>query len=118
MRWPSRSDATGPVSTADEPDAPAAGERRAPSPRAVALTLAAAAVTIVVVLGVLLAVWLTGSGDEAVDTNGITVERVITGPGKGEKPRFLRPSGVAFGPGGDIYVADTGNNRIVVFDSR
>lgn len=41
---------------------------------------------------------------------------VIRGPGKGENPQFSRPMGAAFGPDGRIYVSDTGNNRICVFD--
>lgn len=102
--------------TADEatPDK-AAAER--PSARSVALGLAAAGITLAVVLGILLAVWLMRGGEEEVDTNGIDVEFVITGPGaESETPGFSRPSGVAFGRNGEILVADTGNNRIVVFD--
>ncbi len=43
---------------------------------------------------------------------------VIEGPGTGEQPEFERPLGVAMSPSGDIYVADTGNNRICVFNRR
>lgn len=38
-----------------------------------------------------------------------------TGSGPGE---FLHPEGLSISQSGDIYVADTGNNRIQVFDSR
>lgn len=89
---------------------------RRPGARKVVLTIAAAIVGVAVILGILLAVWLTRGGDDEADTNGINVDKVITGPGTGPTPRFLRPSGVAFGPDGEIYVADTGNNRVVVFD--
>ena len=49
-------------------------------------------------------------------TAGIRVLHVLLGPGVGDKPFFRRPMGAAFGKNGRIYVADTGNNRIVVFD--
>jgi tripartite motif-containing protein 71 len=41
---------------------------------------------------------------------------VLIGPGVGERPFFEKPMGVAFGKGDRVYVADTGNNRICVFD--
>lgn len=37
------------------------------------------------------------------------------GRGRGQ---FIRPRGIALGPRGDLYVADTGNDRIQVLDSR
>lgn len=40
----------------------------------------------------------------------------IAGPGTGSAPKFSRPMGVAWGPNGWIYVADTGNDRVCVFD--
>jgi tripartite motif-containing protein 71 len=43
---------------------------------------------------------------------------VIDGPGTGAVPRFSQPMGVSFGPDGRIYVTDTGNNRVCVFDAR
>jgi len=49
---------------------------------------------------------------------GIRVLRVLYGPGTGDTPFFNKPMGAAFGRNGRIYVADTGNNRIVVFDAR
>ncbi len=49
---------------------------------------------------------------------GIRPLHVIYGPGVGDKPRFSRPMGAAFGKNGRVYVADTGNNRIVVFDKN
>lgn len=42
----------------------------------------------------------------------------IGGPGRGEHPRFSRPLGAAYGPDGRIYVSDSGNDRICVFDSQ
>jgi tripartite motif-containing protein 71 len=49
--------------------------------------------------------------------SGIQPLFVIDGPGTGAKPRFDRPMGAAFGLDGRIYVTDTGNNRVCVFDS-
>lgn len=42
---------------------------------------------------------------------------VIEGPGTGLAPDFSRPLAAAWGPDGRIYVSDTGNSRICVFDS-
>jgi tripartite motif-containing protein 71 len=48
---------------------------------------------------------------------GIRPIFTIEGPGTGASPRFQRPMGAAFGIDGRIYVTDTGNNRVCVFDS-
>ncbi len=47
---------------------------------------------------------------------GIEPVFAMYGPGRGKKPLFDKPMAAAWGPGGRIYVADSKNNRIVVFD--
>jgi DNA-binding beta-propeller fold protein YncE len=47
---------------------------------------------------------------------GIEPVFVIDGPGTGKEPLFDKPMGVAFARDGSIFVADSGNNRICVFD--
>jgi DNA-binding beta-propeller fold protein YncE len=74
---------------------------------------------------VALIVWLVffmGGGSALVTRGGATVAGIkplftIDGPGTGPEPKFNRPMGAAFGVDGRIYVADTGNNRVCVFDS-
>jgi hypothetical protein len=53
-------------------------------------------------------------GGAAVD--GIQPLFTIQGPGTGKQPTFDRPLGVTFGADGRIYIADTGNNRVCMFD--
>ena len=43
---------------------------------------------------------------------------IITGPGVGDRPVLDRPLGVTWGPRQDIYISDTGNARVCVFDRR
>ncbi|MBU4555735.1 MAG: hypothetical protein KJ747_02550 [Actinobacteria bacterium] len=80
------------------------------------------ALVLAVALIALLAYVLLLSGPNALVRFGgqvrAGVEPVLTidGPGTGEQPRFDRPMGAALGPDGTIYVADTGNDRICVFD--
>jgi DNA-binding beta-propeller fold protein YncE len=47
---------------------------------------------------------------------GIEPLFAIEGPGVGDRPTFDRPLGVAVGEDGRIWVADSGNDRIAVFD--
>lgn len=42
----------------------------------------------------------------------------VFGPGEGERPLFSSPSGVAVGPGNRIYVTDSDNSRVCMFDSQ
>jgi len=53
-----------------------------------------------------------------VPQKGIVPVLTIDGPGTGDNPEFSKPQGVAFAPDGTIYVADTGNNRVCVFDEN
>jgi sugar lactone lactonase YvrE len=57
---------------------------------------------------------LVTKGGTAVE--GIQPVLTIQGPGRGAQPTFQRPLGVAYGPDGRIYVRDTGNNRVCVFE--
>jgi sugar lactone lactonase YvrE len=41
----------------------------------------------------------------------------VFGPGTGDRPLFSRPMGVAVGSRGRVYVTDSQNNRVCVFDS-
>ncbi len=49
---------------------------------------------------------------------GLNPVMIIVGPGSGDKPKFARPLAAAWGPAGDIYISDTGNARITVFNGR
>ncbi len=89
------------------------------SPRAVFFTLA-------IVLGIVLIalvaylLWLLRPADitqrGGTETAGLEPVLALYGPGQGDKPTFSRPMAAAWGNGGRIYVADTQNNRVVVFD--
>ncbi len=79
-----------------------------------------ALVLFVVLLALILYLLLMKPGEAVVqnpvERAGLESMLVLTGPGKGPKPTFKQPMSAAWGLGSRIYVADTGNNRVVVFD--
>lgn len=97
-----------------------------PQRRGVNVTPRQAFIAFAVVLGIILVVlilvllWLLlpsnftqrGGATQA----GLQPIFSIYGPGAGAKPRFDAPMSAAWGKGNRIYVADTKNSRIVVFD--
>lgn len=104
-------------------------ERPIATPRGLYLTprqtfkLLAGVLGLVLVALLLYLLWLSLPADftkEGGDAkSGIVPELTIYGPGAGEKPEFLKPMGAAWNRDGSrIYVADTQNNRIAVFDSN
>ena len=84
---------------------------------AIAVVLALALIALVIYLLLFLTpdTFLARGGN---DVAGLRPLMVINGPGTGEHPVFSRPMGVAFGKDGRIYVSDTENDRIVVFERR
>jgi DNA-binding beta-propeller fold protein YncE len=81
----------------------------------VALSVVFSVLLVVLVLILLFAVPRIEAPSYSVKA-GIKPVRVLYGPGVGAVPFFNGPMGAAFGPDGRIHVADTGNNRVVVFD--
>ncbi|MBN2404167.1 MAG: hypothetical protein JXE06_01150 [Coriobacteriia bacterium] len=82
---------------------------------ALAVMLAIALVGLILYLLVLL-----DKPDSLVDlepTQGVQPVWQVFGPGEGENPLFGRPMGVAVGSEGRVYVTDSENNRVCVFDS-
>ncbi len=102
-------------------------ELRADAPRRrFALTPRRAFGMIAIVLAIILAgliaylLWFVGRPESLADYPVVRrVEPVwqVYGPGEGDSPLFDRPMGVAVGAGDHIYVTDSGNNRVCVFDS-
>ncbi|MDT8307748.1 MAG: TIGR03663 family protein, partial [Anaerolineae bacterium] len=43
---------------------------------------------------------------------------LVIGAGAGEEPSLMAPRNVAIGPDGAIYILDTGNHRVAVFDDQ
>lgn len=72
-----------------------------------------------ILLGLLLVYWMLTRPPQVITakaTRGIT--NVISIYGASRKDLLREPNAVYVHGNGDIYVADTGNNRIVIFDSR
>lgn len=116
--------ATEPLATVGE-GAPAAdgasgGDRRVAMSRRAAIV--AAVVLALVLAGLLFYLYRMAkrdAGDGAAESAyGLEAVMEIGGPATGERARFDKPMGVAFGPEGRIYVADSANNRIVVFSRQ
>ncbi len=86
------------------------------------LLIGAAVLLLIVLIALIIFLLLRMRGNPAAHTSdeksaGLAAELVINGPGRGDKPTFSRPMGVAWSAGGDqVYVADSDNNRICVFD--
>jgi len=80
------------------------------------IVLALLFILLLILLGVLALLLRRPAVTPTEPVAGIRVLRVLYGPGTGDKPFFDKPMGAAFGRYGRIYVADTGNNRIVVFN--
>ncbi len=84
---------------------------------AMAVILALALIALIIYLLWFLApeTFTTAGGD---DRAGLRPLLVINGPGQGENPTFARPMGSTYGEDDRIYVSDTENDRIAVFDER
>lgn len=103
------------VPGAPAPRPPKAGLTPRQAFGALAIVLALVLIALLVYLSYLLRPHaLVQRGGQPVE--GIQPLFVIQGPGTGPQPTFQRPLGVAYGPNGNIYVTDTGNNRVCVFD--
>lgn len=89
------------------------------TPRQTFMTLAGVLAVLLLALLAYL-VWLQWPADFSTKGGkvqaGIEPVVAIYGPGRGAKPKFNKPMGAAWGRGGRIYVADTQNSRVVVFD--
>ena len=79
--------------------------------------------TMVVLAALLIAlvlILLTGRGtSELLNTQARpTPLFVIVGPGKGDAPLLIRPLAAAWSTSGQIFISDTGNQRICVFSDQ
>jgi DNA-binding beta-propeller fold protein YncE len=77
----------------------------------------------VILIGlVALLIWLLRPADitqrGGVEQAGIEPIFALYGPGSGKKPFFDKPMAATWGPDGRIYVADSKNNRVVVFSEN
>jgi outer membrane protein assembly factor BamB len=84
------------------------------------LTAAVLFIILIALVGFL--IWLLRPADitqrGGATQAGIEPVFALYGPGSGKKPLFDKPMSASWGPNGRIYVADSKNNRIVVFNSR
>ncbi|HHJ99472.1 MAG TPA: hypothetical protein ENN10_05940 [Actinobacteria bacterium] len=88
-----------------------------------AFTALAVLLTVVLVGLVVYLYWYLGRPEALPDISGESVAGVQCvwesyGPGEGELPRFSGPMGVAVGAGDRIYVTDSENNRVCVFNAQ
>ncbi|MHB1323586.1 MAG: NHL repeat-containing protein [Coriobacteriia bacterium] len=86
-----------------------------------AFGLLAVVLTAILIALLVYLVWFFGRPqvlNQLPPVQGIQPIWQVYGPGEGELPFFDRPMGVAVGAGSRVYVTDTGNNRICVFDSQ
>jgi sugar lactone lactonase YvrE len=58
---------------------------------------------------------LTFPSQTGLDAN-MELLQLLTGPGEGDAPVFAQPMAAAFDRDGNLFVADTGHHRIVVFN--
>lgn len=77
----------------------------------------------VVLLILVLAMLLVSSGNavsfaDREPYGNLRPVMVIDGPGKGPNPKFGMPMSAAWGPNGWMYIADSTNNRICVFNAK
>lgn len=59
-----------------------------------------------------------GTDSESDTSLGLESVLVISGPGTEPRPSFEGPMGVAYGSEGRMYVTDSANNRVCVFNAR
>lgn len=114
-RDPAPSTEASPVSPAMESSTSAWAAGR----HSIAWLLVVMVVALIVVL--LLLLWSLGSVGQpefSSQESGLEPVLVVQGPGEGELPQFSRPLAAAWGPQGEIYVSDTGNARVCVFDGN
>lgn len=107
------------ASNADATDQRVRGRFMLTPRRAFGLLAVALGVILIALLVYLL--WFLGRPEVLTESEpkaGIQPIWQSYGPGEGELPLFERPMGVAVGRGNRIYVTDSGNNRVCVFDAQ
>lgn len=109
------------VSEAESESEPTQPRRRgfALTPRR-AFGLLAIVLTLILAALVVYLLWFVGRPESLADlpaVQGIEPVWQVYGPGEGDVPLFDRPMGVAVGTQNRIYVTDSGNNRVCMYDS-